>query len=354
MINILEKYEFSQEDYLMYEFHFVNEKENQLAGTVCKVRTQKHDKTFKEVLKDKEEMSKFLKEFIELEVDTSKLQLYNSEFINSKYEKRISDIIYKEKEKEIHYLIEHQSKVDVNMPHRILEYCMELMREVKKNQNLKKGRNPLIVPIVIYTGTSKWNVSENFSDTQKVEERYKKYAIDLKYKLIDINKYGKEELTNKNTKMTSMMLLERCKNDEELKKVIIELYRNANMERREWIENLIKYVFPGVLNDGEILKLIKRREKMPMEDLIERLKANRMREDKALKKKAVREGLREGRAQGIVEGRAKGKKEGIKETIKLIVKNMLKENQDENTIMKFTNANKEEIEEVRRELEASC
>lgn len=251
----MEKYEFLQDDYLMYEFHFVNKKENEIVGTVSKVMAQKHDKTFKDVLKDKREMSEFLKQFIGLEVDTSKLQIYNTEFINNKYEKRNSDIIYKEKEREIYYLIEHQSKVDMNMPHRILEYCMELMKEVKKNQNLKDATNPLIVPIVIYTGMKKWTVSDNFSDTQKVEERYKKYAINLKYKLIDINKYSKEELTNKNTKMTSMMLLETYKND--------------------------------------------------------------------------------------------------KETIKLIIKNMLKDNQDENTIMKYTNLNIEEIEQIRKELETN-
>lgn len=254
-------------------------------------------------------MSKFLKQFIELEVDTSKLQIYNGEFINNKYEKRISDIIYKEKEREIYYLIEHQSKVDINMPHRILEYCMELMKEVKKNQNLKDTTNPLIVPIVIYTGTKKWTVSENFSDTQKVEERYKKYAINLKYKLIDINKYSKEELTNKNTKMTSMMLLEKCKNDE------------------------------------EILKLMNKKERTSMDDWIERMKEVRKKEDKALKKKAIREGRAEGRLQG--------RTQGIKETIKLVIKNMLKDNQDENTIMKYTNLNKEEIEQIRRELEAN-
>ncbi len=171
----MEKYEFSHEDYLMYQFHFVNEKENQILGTASKVRCQKHDKTFKEVLKDKKEMSEFLKQFLGLEVDTNKLQIYNNEFINNKYEKRISDIIYKEVDKEIYYLIEHQSKVDINMPQRILEYCMELMREVKKDHNIKKDTNPLIVPIVLYTGTKEWTVSENFSDTQKVEERYKKY-----------------------------------------------------------------------------------------------------------------------------------------------------------------------------------
>ena len=42
---------------------------------------------------------------------------------------------------------------------------------------MKGINNPLIVPIVIYTGTKKWTVSENFSDTQKVEERYKKQGF---------------------------------------------------------------------------------------------------------------------------------------------------------------------------------
>lgn len=321
----MEKYEFSHEDYLMYEFHFVNEKENKIVGTASKVKCQKHDKTFKEVLKDKKEMSKFLKQFIELEVDASKLEMYNGEFINNKYERRISDIIYKENGKEIYYLIEHQSKVDINMPQRILDYCMELMREVKKNLNLKDGTNPLIVPIVIYTGTNKWTVSENFSDTQKVEEKYKKYAINLKYKLIDINKYSKEDLTNKNTKMTSMMALEKCKDKEGLKNMIIELWKRANAVRRGWLENLIKYAFPEILDDEEILILMRGREKLPMEDLIERIKANEKKKEKAL----------------------------IKKTIRTIIRNMLKENLDEDTIIKFTNAKRKEIEKIRMELEAN-
>ena len=271
-------------------------------------------------------MADFLKQFIELEVNVNQLQIYNNEFINNKYEKRISDIIYKEKDKEIYYLIEHQSKVDINMPNRILEYCMELMKEVKKNQKSDKASNPLIVPIVIYTGAKEWNVSESFSDTQKVEEKYKKYAIDLKYKLIDINKYSKEELTNKNTKMTSMMLLEKCQNKEELKKMIIELWKKAGIERQKWIENLIKYVFTEILNEDEILYLIKGKRENPMEDLIQRIKVNEKKKERAL----------------------------IKETIKLVVKNMLKENQTEELIMKITSIKKKEIEEIRRELEVSC
>lgn len=323
----MEKYEFSHEDYLMYQFYFVNKEDNKIIGEVKKTKNQKHDKTFKEVLKDRKEMSIFLKQFIEMEVKSEELQIYNSEFINNKYERRISDIIYKEKKNEIYYLIEHQSKIDKNMPYRILEYCMELMKEVKKNQNKQNENNPLIVPIVIYTGTKKWTVSESFSDTQKVEEKYKKYAIKLKYKLIDINRYSKEELTNKNTKMTSMMLLEKCRDKEELKKAIIELWKRANEARKEWLENLMKYAFVSILNDEEIMNLIKVKERKPMEDLIQRLKAKEERREKALKRK------------------------WIKETIIEIIRNMLKANQDEETIMKYTNAKKEDIERIKKELE---
>ena len=54
------------------------------------------------------------------------------------------------------------------MPQRILEYCMEIMREIKLNKIKQDGENPLIIPIVIDTGTNKWTVPTNYSDTQKV------------------------------------------------------------------------------------------------------------------------------------------------------------------------------------------
>lgn len=319
----MEKYQFSQEDYLMYQFYFVNKEDNKIVGKLSKGISQKHDKTFKEVLKDKKEMTIFLKQFIEMEVDVRRLQIYNSEFINNKYEKRIADMIYREEGKEIYYLVEHQSKMDINMPYRILEYCMELMKEINKNKKQKDGRNPLIIPIVIYTGSKKWTVSEKFSDTQKLEDKYKEYAIELKYKLIDINKYDKEQLINKNTKMTSMMLLEKCKDKEELRSIIAELWENADNIRKEWLENLIKYAFSQILEDEEILKIIQRKEKQPMEDLIQRIKANEKRRERKL----------------------------IKEAIVEVIEKMIKANQDENTIMKFTNVKKEEIDRIRKKMQ---
>ena len=342
----ISKYEFSKEDYEMYKSFFENRLDKieiVSADSVKPSANQKHDKTFKEILKNKKEMMQFLKQFIGMEVNKEELERYNNSFINKHYERRESDIIYKIKNKEIYFLIEHQSTVDKKMPDRILEYCMETMREIKENR--KGETNPLIVPIVIYTGTRKWTVATDFSDTQKVEERYKEYKIKLKYKLIDISEYNKKELIEKDTKISNMMLLEKCKTKEEVLETLIELIIKAkNEERIEWIKGLVEYVFPDILGEdrGRLLKMIEKKEKRKMEDLVERIKKyEEMREKRLIGK---------GREEGIAVGRKEGRNAGIKETITNMIKNMLKLNQDEELIMKCTNAKKEEIEKIRKEL----
>ena len=41
---------------------------------------KKHDKIFKEILQNKEEMTKFLSDFIKFEVPVEELEIYNTEF----------------------------------------------------------------------------------------------------------------------------------------------------------------------------------------------------------------------------------------------------------------------------------
>ena len=97
------KYEFSKEDYEMYKSFFENRLDKVKIVSIDSVN-QKHDKTFKEILSNKKEMTKFLEQFIGMEVE-EELEKHNSSFINKHYERRESDIIYKMKNKEIYYLI---------------------------------------------------------------------------------------------------------------------------------------------------------------------------------------------------------------------------------------------------------
>lgn len=339
----MEKYGLSREDFIKYKHYFFKMLEksgvqDKNDGNVHeKSVRQKHDKSFKDILVDEKEMAKFLKQFIGIEVKSEELEEQKNNYINKQFEKRESDIIYKIKNKEIYILVEHQSKVDKKMPRRIFEYCMGIMMELEKTQKEDDGSNPVIIPIVIYTGLNRWNVKTNFLDTQKTYDGYQEYKINLKYKLIDINKYSKKELIENGSKIASMMALEKCKTREELKSEIVKILLMAqDKERIRWIEQIIKYVFANNLEEdgNKILEILEKGEMSDMEDLLERIEINEAR----IKRNLINRGIKQ------------GKSEGMMETITNIIKNMLRQNEDEEKIMKYTNAKREDIEEVKKEL----
>ena len=153
-------------------------------------------------------MSKFLSNFLGINIKGKDLKMFGAEHITQQYEVRLSDIVYKKEGQEIYYIVEHQSTVDFNMPYRMLRYCMELMRKIIENSNQKIY--PTIVPIVLYTGERKWTITKNFADKQKLsKEEYEEYKIDMKYKLIDINRLSNKELLIKQSYIASIMLIEK-------------------------------------------------------------------------------------------------------------------------------------------------
>ena len=290
---------------------------------------QVNDKTFKEILKSSYEMTNFLKTFIGLEVNSENLKIYNSSFITNNYKRRESDILYKDIIQNTFYLIEHQSTVNIDMPRRILEYSTELMREIKKNKIELK--NPLIIPIVIYTGKQPWNIPTNFSDTQTFNSSNKSFVINQIYKLIDIHTYSIDKLKNIHNKISYMLLIEKCKNHLELAQTLEYIAIHANTSNtKEWVNNLVTYVFAKTLDDtskSKILKLLYEKEKNEnMEDLIERINNNIRLE----KKKNIKI----------------GKLENLFSTIK----NMLNFNLTDEEIIKYTNATQEQINQVRKKL----
>ena len=92
MIIYLEKYEFSKEDYLMYKNYFDNKAEN---IEMIRKTNQKHDKSFKSILKSEKEMTKVLKQYVGMEVKEEELEKSKDSFITKNFKKRESDIIYK-------------------------------------------------------------------------------------------------------------------------------------------------------------------------------------------------------------------------------------------------------------------
>ena len=80
-----------------------------------------HDKLIKRVLGTTKEMASFLNQFLDLpeEIKEENLEQCSTEFITKNYKTKYSDLIFKLKNEEIYFLIEHQSTVDKRMIERI-------------------------------------------------------------------------------------------------------------------------------------------------------------------------------------------------------------------------------------------
>ena len=293
-----------------------------------------HDKVFREVLSIKEEalylINKALKPKKEIKEE---IELYNSKFVTSKYEYRESDIIYKVKNKNIFFIIEHQSTVDYSMVYRMLEYSVEIMRQIieGKENKRKAYKYPLIIPIVIYTGDRNWNAKLCM---REVREKIEWYEEKEEISLVDINKYTKEELLEEKNILSKVMLLEKSKNEAEFIENIEKILQKTEYKKIEKLKNIIRYKAEGIIEKDEIEKLLRKvkneKEEINM-TLAERIKRNEREE----RMKAKNEGRREERIEG--------KNRTIKKMLLLKL--------DENIIKEVTGAKDKELEKIKQELQ---
>ena len=293
-------------------------------------REKKHDKIFKEIFQDKEELRQFLSRYIGVEVESSNLEQCNTNFITPKYEYKNADIVYKEKNKEVYYLIEQQTKVDYDMPYRMLKYDVEIMDSARrgKETNRKDYENPLVVLIVLYTGSKKWTAKRRLTDTQ-TKKQVKGSKTEIEYILIDINEYSIEELLKEGTKVSIALILEKSKKSEQVMDNVQKLLDNK--KQLEYLEKLAKYMYKDLDNE-EINRIIERIVKANSEEGEEKMST-----------------LRERLKAEYVGEYNKGVRVGINQNIIETIKKLVQENMTNQFIRRVTGYKEEEIEKIRKE-----
>ena len=289
----------------------------------------KHDKLFKIILSNKQEAAKFMNKVLKInyKIMAEKLELYNKEYITTKFEKMESDIVYKIAEKNTYMIIEHQSIVDRSMPYRIFQYTAELLREVIEKDKVKNINylQPRIIAIVLYTGNRKWNI-QNIDDLQAPLEGYKK--IKPPYILVDINKFSKRELLEDDLMITKAMLIEKEKSVEEilnsLEQIRKKILANPNKRQMQLFMTIVRYILLSI--DDEETKTLLQAEIEEMKGVEEDMLHATMVLNEAFEKREK-----------------KGRMAGIKE----IAKKLLKQNMKIETISEITGLTIEEIEKLK-------
>ena len=280
----------------------------------------KHDKIFKSILQDKKELTKFLKKYMGHEVEPENIELCNTNHITSDYKYSDSDIICKIKGKETYYLIEQQTRVDYSMPYRMLTYSVEIIRAAVrgKNTNSKDFAYPEVIPIVLYTGNNRWTAKTKFSECQRIEISEEK-VIEFKYNLVDINKYEIGEILKERTKLSNALILEKCKNNEEVIKNIKKIVEEQN-EINE-LKKLVKYLY-GNFEDEKIKKIIEELE----------------------------ESESGGEMSTIAERLEREYKNSFAQGVRNTIEKLIEENMSDEFIKRITGYDDKQIEEIRNEL----
>ena len=161
---------------------------------------QEHDKMIKKILENKREAANFINRAIKLcePIKSDDLINYNKEYITDFFEIREADVVYKFKNNNVFFLIEHQRKVDYSMPYRIFEYKSEILKSNVDRERIKQKsyKVPLIIAVVIYTGSGNWKVPQNLLQVQEQYATYLKEQLGINsfYVLEDVNKYSNQEL----------------------------------------------------------------------------------------------------------------------------------------------------------------
>ncbi len=315
----------NKEDTIKTSKSTINTKRNIRQQLKARRINNEHDKIFRTVLDKKTDVSKFLNKFLGLNIKTEELEKYNSSYIDPKFKNKEADIVYRIKDKNIFLLIEHQTKIDKKMPIRLHEYSTEIMASAMEENKYKSI--PSVIPIVLYTGKTKWKIENETIEKQQFFKEVK--LIDGEFNLIDINDFSKKELLEDDIFITKMMLVEKCKDEIEMVQALEKIENKIKEEDKSTFRRIVKEIWSlriGTENANKIL------------EKIEEGSGNMM---------AVMEMLLAENEKYINIGRQEGRLEGGKQKIKEIVQKMLAENFTKEMIMKITGLKKEEIEEIK-------
>jgi hypothetical protein len=155
-------------------------------------------------------------------LDYATLEKVPCSFVADDLRQRSDDVVWRVKAGEdwlyLYILIEFQSHVDPFMAVRLLVYVGLLYQDLLRRQEVRPGHPlPPVLPIVLYNGGQTWTAATDLAALlPRVPGLVANYLPQLKYLLIDENRYGEEELAAMRNLVAAIIRFEHPANDRAL------------------------------------------------------------------------------------------------------------------------------------------
>ncbi len=129
-----------------------------------------HDSLFRQVWSDPENARGFLSAWLPGEtvsvMNMDTLEICRDSYVSKSLRTYYSDILYKirlaDRPGYVYLLFEHKSEPDSMTPFQLLKYMVRIWEQYHRETG-KKGRLPVIIPLVLYQGRAEWGIGDRFS-----------------------------------------------------------------------------------------------------------------------------------------------------------------------------------------------
>ncbi|MCK5808266.1 Rpn family recombination-promoting nuclease/putative transposase [bacterium] len=187
--------------------------------------TNLHDNFFRATFERRENARDFLLAELPKElsdaIDFSSITIVQSTHLNRTKDKKIfSDLVVRTELKatrnpaEIYILFEHKTDQKERIFYQLLSYMTAMWQKDVDDaeEEKRKIRYRVIIPVVFYHGAKKWKIARQFSDMFSVDDSIKRYLLNFSYSLFDTNRwnltaYEREKLHNNIFLITSILFM---------------------------------------------------------------------------------------------------------------------------------------------------
>lgn len=271
---------------------------------------QPHDSLFQQAMKNiavaRDFFESHLPESLLQRIDLVQLQLEHKSFIDDRSRRSESDMVYSIKLDDsaaiyFYLLCEHQSRVDPDMPYRLLRYQLRLM-EQHRNQ-YPKSDLPIIYPMVLYSGKTPWNKSRSLFDYYGEYGDLAKSLWGAPFQLIDLHRMEDDELQKHQLSGLMEFALKNRKTHDFRKflKRFLPWLDQVNIEDSNgFVKIMLRYV---------LLDVDKSEAKIFDQVAVEHLSETTRREAMNLAQQYEARGMKKGLQKGLENGRVNGLKE---------------------------------------------
>jgi predicted transposase YdaD len=287
-------------------------------------------------------------------VNSDILEAVKDSHINPELQEVFSDAVYStktgDKEKHAYLLFEHKSYEDSHAGAQVFENIAMVFQYHRKFHG-RKGKTPLMLPVLIYQGTSVWNHNGKIVNTFKPFQGINGHLadLDIRFALIELHLLPDNMIRGVPCLRILFLTFKYIRSAYLLEKIrdIIVIFKELDddPDAPEVFEAFIKYLEATVdekrfsLIQDEIKKILNEwRCKMSsmLENVLEDIINDKLKE---VAEKSERIGFDKGVQEGI--------QEGIQQGIHKVVRVMINMGADNKTISEATEMSIEEIERIR-------